>query len=124
MESTASFLFGKERWWFAYTHCLKLENYRSFWLVREEAEFTASLFWTKIINFKGKKRHIKVFWESVNIVKILLYWKNKTISISRRPVTLGWQNDERRVLIEQEILNQFNSVDMTEVDLEMDLNLS
>ncbi|MEB8265386.1 hypothetical protein [Mammaliicoccus sciuri] len=36
---------------------------------------------------------------------------------------LDIQNDERRVLTEQEILNQFNSVDMTEIDLELDLNL-
>ncbi|ORI01195.1 hypothetical protein B5723_12610 [Mammaliicoccus sciuri] len=36
---------------------------------------------------------------------------------------LDIQNDERRVLTEQDILNQFNSVDMTEIDLELDLNL-
>lgn len=36
---------------------------------------------------------------------------------------LDIQNDERRVLTEQEILNQFNSVDMTEIDVELDLNL-
>ncbi|WP_239745564.1 MULTISPECIES: hypothetical protein [Mammaliicoccus] len=35
---------------------------------------------------------------------------------------LDLQNDERRVLTEQEVLNQFNSVDMTEIDLELDLN--